>query len=102
MSNTRVEQRVYLVVAVSRLVKVLASLEEQEWRSELGSATDLFRWPDAAEVERSADLVVLVANLAGEIQLLATANEPARRTVREELEASAIEARVVLQPTWWS
>lgn len=100
--SVRVEQRVYLVVAISRLGEVLDSLDTQEWRSELGSATDAFRWPAASEVERPADLVVLAANLAGELQLLAAANEPARRAVRDELEASDLAARVVLQPAWWA
>ena len=100
--TNRVEQRVYLVVARSRLAEVLGALDEQDWRSELGSATDAFRWPDAAEVERPAELAVLVANLAGEIQVIAAANEPARRAVREELALAGVDARVVLQPGWWA
>ena len=102
MRTNRVEQRVYLVIALARLAEVLAALDEQDWRSELGSATDAFRWPDASEVARPADLVVLVANLAGELQLLAAANEPSRRAVREELQSLGVDARVVLQPSWWA
>lgn len=102
LKTNRVERRVYLVAARSRLRELLPVLADQDWRSELGSATDAFRWPDAAEVERPADLVVLVANLAGELQLLAAANEPARRAIREELKGSGVDVRVVLQPGWWS
>ena len=83
-------------------MEVLENLAEQEWRSELGSATDAFRWTDASLVERPSDLVVVVANLAGELQLIAGANEPARRAIREELEAAGFDVRVVLQPAWWA
>lgn len=100
--GNRVENRVYLVIARTRLSEVLSALDDQDWRPEVGSATDAFRWPDASEVERPSDLVVLVANLSGALQLLATSNEPARRAVREELDAIGVELRVVLQPTWWS
>lgn len=97
-----VAKRVYLVVARERLGEVLERLEEQDWRSEVGSATDAIRWPDASHVERPADLVVLVADLDGALQLVAAANEPARRAVRDDLEAIGTDARVVLQPAWWS
>lgn len=99
----RTEQRVFLVVAVGRLADVLSALPEQEWRSDLGSATDRFRWPDASEVDRPSELVVLVATAAsGDLQFVAAANEPARRAVREHLDAAGVEVRVLLQPDWWS
>lgn len=100
--TNRVAQRVYLVVARARLAEVLGALGEQDWRSEVGVATDAFRWPDAGGVERPADLAVLVADLSGELQLVAAANEPARRLVREELDAAGVDVRVVLQPAWWA
>jgi len=98
----RSEQRIYLVVARERLAEVLDDLANQDWRSEVGSATDAFRWPDAATVERPADLAVLVATMSGQLQLVAAANEPARRAIREVLDAAGVEVRLVLQPAWWA
>lgn len=96
-------QRVYAVVAIDRLPEALDRLADQEWRTELGSATDPFRWPDAADAQRPGDVVVLVATAAdGALQLVAAANEPARRTVRERLGDAAADTRVVLQPAWWA
>ena len=100
--TNRVQQRVYLVIARARLAEVLTTLAEQDWRSDVGSATDAFRWPDASEVERPSDLVVLVADLAGDLQLVAAANEPARRETREALDSAGVDVRVVLQPAWWA
>ncbi len=97
------EQRVYLVVSRDRLGDVFATLPDEDWRSELGSVNDPFRWPDASGVERASDLIVLVAMLGepGVLQLVATANEPARRAVREQLDEAGFDVRVVLQPAWW-
>ncbi len=97
----RAEERVYLVVARDRLGEVLPTLADAEWRSDLGSATDPFRWPDATVVERPSDLVVLVATFSGELQLVAVANEPARRATRDVLTAAGVDVRIVLQPAWW-
>lgn len=101
LRTKRVEHRIYLVVSRVRLAEVLGDLAEQDWRSEVGSAVDAFRWPDASVVERPSDLVVLVADLAGSLRLVAAANEPARRAVREVLDAAGVDVRVVLQPSWW-
>ncbi len=98
------EQRRYLVVARSRLVEALTGLDgEDGWRLELGTAFDPFRWRDAGDVERASDLVVLVAAspAPGELRLVAVANEPVRRSVRDELDSVAVDTRVVLQPSWF-
>lgn len=104
MKVASVEQRMYLVVARSRLAEVLPGLAEDDgWRLELGEAADPFRWADAGAVERPSDLVVLVsaASAPGELRLVAVVNEPARRAVRDELASVAVDARVVLQPAWF-
>ena len=103
LSVNRAEQRVYLVVSRARLAEVLTTLPDEDWRDDLGAVGDPFRWPDAGGVEKASDLIVLVAALGtpGQLQLVATANEPARRAVREQLDEAGYEVRVVLQPAWW-
>jgi len=112
----RVEQRVFRVATREELADwladgVIAAPDDET----IAFHTEL------AEVERSADEVVLVSTIAAlgrpvavdgdallvdevpfeAIVLIAVANEPARHAVRELLSLARRDVRVVLNPPWF-
>lgn len=103
------DARCYLVVHRDRLGELLAAGplgDEAGWKPELGEAGafDPFRWPDAQEAGRGSELVVLVSTVADPdaLQLVAVANEPARKAVAATLDAAGRRVRLALNPAWFA
>jgi CHASE2 domain-containing sensor protein len=83
-------QRRFLVVAVEGLGEEYGAADESDWSGLVPAGL-------------TKDRVVIVGTSETlEVQFVAVANEPARRIVRDSLAAVGVDARVMVQPDWFS
>jgi len=102
-------QRLHLVVRIDDLNELLGAgplTDELGWRDTIGiGAIDSILWPVSTEVERPAELAVIVSSLddPDAIQFIAVQNEPARARVKQAIGASARDdVKLVLNPAWFT